>query len=637
MMNNIIHIKTAPEVTSASLPHHKHNDSNDNKSDYEELLCTITELQSDLQNTISLASSLQAENACLVKSHDETKLTLDRTKERYEKTRKSLLKQLEIASKKENQLEEKELKWRQEIDVRRKELEIMKDEFKVHDDREVLLRAQVVQEMRDCHTEKVNQLENNNNQWREKFFKANKELEISRAELEQVTTNAKNSMDSTRKAWKNEVAALNQTLINVVRGEEEDGKGSLTSGKKESLSVTIRRLNISLGEKTILEENLRQEIEEINKALEEKQNEHIHFATSKQSELAETLNQCALMETDNHMLRRKVARLEEHNKELNKKQVEADKITADVEKRVVYYKQKLDCAEKKLGAESEQLKKELERSVSAFSEERAELTNQIDSWKKKLRAVEQRTREVQDHALLHMKNSFAEHEMTTNKARKELKKVQDENLNFQREQCRLKDEMKILLTDHASAIQKLMHACESCRFESTLITREKDALVKKLMDTENKMEGMKKQVDSSKKDAKDANDKIKKLSEELERSQQHHQDAKDSNKLLQQKFDSICREFNQMKTDVDKKNQRYLSEISIVKKQQGQKEMKIMEKYKEEIKELEAKLSKEKKRGEIYKQKALAAHQKNVRAKEALEFLTSPSKEYQRCQRGREV
>ena len=87
-------------------------------ANYTELLSTISELQLDLQRTVSLAQKLKAENIGVRKNYDEIKTSLLRTRQRYSDTRSALLEQIETGARKEGQIEGAIAKWRQQLDSR---------------------------------------------------------------------------------------------------------------------------------------------------------------------------------------------------------------------------------------------------------------------------------------------------------------------------------------------------------------------------------------------------------------------------------------------------------------------------------------------------------------------------------------
>ena len=59
------------------------NASNNGVSDYQRLLKLVTELQSNLQRTASMASSLKSDNDTLRSNYEDTKATLLRMRRRF--------------------------------------------------------------------------------------------------------------------------------------------------------------------------------------------------------------------------------------------------------------------------------------------------------------------------------------------------------------------------------------------------------------------------------------------------------------------------------------------------------------------------------------------------------------------------
>ena len=90
---------------------------------YQDLLETISELQTNLQKALLLASESKGENLNLREDSQNSNALLKQTQERYRETRTSLIAQMNITIKKENKLDKEKVKWKKEQDRQRKELE----------------------------------------------------------------------------------------------------------------------------------------------------------------------------------------------------------------------------------------------------------------------------------------------------------------------------------------------------------------------------------------------------------------------------------------------------------------------------------------------------------------------------------
>lgn len=124
---------------------------------YENLLGTITELQTDLQRTVQVASDLKAENADLRRNCEDLKASLIRTRTRYAETRTSLLKQLQLTTERERAVDDAVAKWKSQLDSRTRELEEMRASLALQDLDQ--LRNQLRQELEETHSTRTSKME----------------------------------------------------------------------------------------------------------------------------------------------------------------------------------------------------------------------------------------------------------------------------------------------------------------------------------------------------------------------------------------------------------------------------------------------------------------------------------------------
>ena len=78
-----------PQATAPNLNFSSHSAASNSvaTAGYQELLSTISELQMDLQRTVSLATKLKSENTSARRNYEEIKLALVRTRKRYSELR----------------------------------------------------------------------------------------------------------------------------------------------------------------------------------------------------------------------------------------------------------------------------------------------------------------------------------------------------------------------------------------------------------------------------------------------------------------------------------------------------------------------------------------------------------------------
>ena len=169
---------------------------------YNELLATISELQMDLQRTVSLATKLKAENTGARKNYEEIKLALVRTRRRYAELRVVSNSREEEITSRENEMEGKmvsepralsispfsppllppsstprppshqQASWRAQVEAESKRFSDLQAKMAPQD--LDMLRIELQRELESTHKARLSTMDDEIERWRLMFFKARK-------------------------------------------------------------------------------------------------------------------------------------------------------------------------------------------------------------------------------------------------------------------------------------------------------------------------------------------------------------------------------------------------------------------------------------------------------------------------------
>ncbi|GMH93222.1 hypothetical protein TrST_g7313 [Triparma strigata] len=585
---------------------------------YQELLSTISELQLDLQRTVGLASKLKNENAGVRKNYEEIKSALVRTRQRYSDTRTALLEQMEASAQKESSIESAITKWKSQLDGRTKELEALQAKLAPQD--LDLLRIKLQEELETTHAARLSAIDGEVDKWRQMFFKVRREYELCRTEYEQFTVNSSNDIEAAHEQRRAEVASLQRALVKATKNDGKD--------VNQALSEEVQKLERRLSEQAVIEEDLRREVVEVRAEKEKEELARHEFVSSFQAELAEQHSRLAQLEADKDALTRSVASLNSENSRLKAATKEAQILCDSAQAESVRARKILTDREKDLIDEKAKTQSEVAKSRRIFELEREELQNSIDALRRAKAEAEEHSMSLGTELQNAKRAVVTGEDKARREAREQLTILQQQIEKLENENLRLEDAKKRLAVEHASNVSRLSRECEAARSDCQRIAREKEALAARSAGLADKQEMYKSSASESEEEkarlerqAKEYKSKARSLEKELA-------DAKVANADLTRRLENTNADVSRLSNALDKTREEHLVAITDLKKTIQKDREVLKEKLKQEVAKYKSKLAKEQRKSAAYKEKAMEAHQKGQRARNALSSVASANEMY---------
>ena len=361
-------------------------------------------------------------------------------------------------------------------------------------------------------------------------------------------------------------------------------------------------------------------------------------------------------ETERDGLRRRIDSLCEEKNKLRKRI--AQQAVEATEEQASRLKASVADQERGFVHALERAKIELADVKEEFRREKGRLEAMVDSLSTTLKEKEAERRKVNDQALASARLAVemeveVEVEAHCTAANVE---AQDRIRKFEMKVLRLEDNQSRSEADHATEASRLKHACEACRMDADLAGREREAMSKTVLVAQDKSEQLKKDLKNAKKSLREVKKGWDVAIAELEQSEEKSADMEAHNEILESKLKGVLQDLGRAKQESASQKQASTSLVDEMKKRLG-KESKAIKKnreqevrclsrrhislacllicsilhgesfiihlsYAKQIEKLKTDLSKERRKSSAYKEKALEAHQKNLRAKEAIACLT---------------
>jgi len=230
---------------------------------------------------------------------------------------------------------------------------------------------------------------------------------------------------------------------------------------------------------------------------------------------------------------------------------------------------------------------QLEKEVTRIQKERDEAQQHV--LKVQQVASEQRKEKAQDDT------KYRE------EARAAVLQLQKHLADYQERCLKMETELKYKEFDYLSVVQKLKHECEVCRLNTERVKSEKEAVMRRISAAENKAEQMKALMSTT--------------AQESTLRTEEKDDLVAKVKASEAKVTEMTIACEALRSNVKHANGEILSSKKCNEDQRKS--------YQSKMEGLLAELSKEKKKSEGYKGKAMEAHKKTRLAKQTLERTTS--------------
>ena len=562
-------------------------------NEYQDMLKTITSLQTELQQTIFVANGLEEENKTLRENYEDTKSILDRTRTRYQESRKSLLQQVELTSKREEKLAESEKKWKKEIEEHNKILEekeekIRRDELKANINK-------TKEELGKHNVQKITELKTELESWQKKYYEAKRDLEISNAKYEVIYKSAADDIESAHQARNEEIMILKEKLKNYAVLDCNEVSIFASSENDDSETKSLR---LKIEQMKLAEDKLKQEIRDIRVDHDSLENRYNEERLTKQKELVDIQTQKASLETEMNVMKHELTYIKSENDRIVDQKHKIDEELSDLKAENQHQKHTIRELEasllsstKKYDIDSRKWLETKTKKESISQETIARLTTQINE-------AEERYSELKLEYLENGKGYIITSETEARNLRESLSKQINENNQLKRHLSTMEQEQQRLLRKNDAIIQKLTHDCDCAKKELDLAKKENEAIGKSLLNTQTVIQELKKSIEESQKHSESALREKKKLEKKVEYDNQTHRNLESSNKMLVTKLQRLAKDYSYERKEFNSN----IKNLNVSRQK--------------EISDLKQLLFKERKRSEAYKQKALDSQRKAIEMKE---------------------
>jgi hypothetical protein len=231
-------------------------------SHYANLLSTVSELKSDLQNTLTKMHSLEEQNIYLQKNYHLIKEELLETRKKYNEARENYLTAaaLRLESQKQNEIFIEKIKY--QLTEKTKEFEQHRDRYTPQDIE--YIRIQVQEELEVSHRQKIQIFENEIQKQKDIFYSSRRELERFKTESETRSQSQQSELVHQRDEYESIIFSLRKQVAELQLREYTPDKDD----KLRTQRIKIHELETiqqSLEEEIIL---LRKERDESSHAAE---------------------------------------------------------------------------------------------------------------------------------------------------------------------------------------------------------------------------------------------------------------------------------------------------------------------------------------------------------------------------------
>mmetsp|Transcript_17199 Transcript_17199/g.36354 ORF Transcript_17199/g.36354 Transcript_17199/m.36354 type:complete len:593 (-) Transcript_17199:529-2307(-) len=580
--------------------------SDDGDTQTMELSETLLTLQHQLQTSIQLASQYKSENETLKSQLQDAHNLHSSMSNRYSEWRELWKKELERVDQREKNLKREEEKWKNKVEEKKREMAEFERRTRENlDGIGGIAHSGVVKDMESELNVKIDKISLEANNWRERFYASRKDYECLQAKCDEFRSQTERQKKIAQ-AFQNEILSLQNSFANKIRecGDDSDSKRSHLR-----MEERVRELKRQLDERSLLVEKLNEEVKEAMKSRDDEYIAKQELIATHQTEMGQLNRLRTQLETTNQTLERRLAATE---KEL----AETNNMKNDIE-------EEINCANRELGRLREALKSDASDHVKVLELERkkhshieTELNQQLSKTKAMLEEEQSKSKDLENQIVETRDNASRRIQELV----KELDKSDDSKENYlvARNQiakleiavANLKDEKKQNFLDSQAEIERLKHACESCHKEANLAMLEKTDLQKTLEVEKARSEQWRRDLEECERSIIKFEEKNQIVSDEKRKLVHQLENVESEKKVLEQRVNVLNDAVASAKDDVKNIKERSDKEIAAANAA-----------LESEVDKVKEQLAKEKWRSNAYKEKALQAHERNVKAKDLLESL----------------
>lgn len=310
------------------------------------------------------------------------------------------------------------------------------------------------------------------------------------------------------------------------------------------------------------------------------------------------------------------ARLKASNKEA---QIHCDSAQNDA----VRARKILTVREKEIIDEKAKVQGEATKSRRMFELEREELHASIDALRRQKQEAEENIIDVSGQLSDAKRSVVLTEDKARREAREQLTILQQQIEKLENDNIRLEDSKKRAAVENASNISRVTREMEAARSDCQRIAREKEAMAVKAAGLADKQEVMKSTAFEQESHIAVADRQVKDLKSKVRKLENEGADVKMQNSEMSRRLEMANEDVARLSNAMDKLREEHLISLSDMKKTIEKDRQALKEKLKEEVAKYKTKLSKEQRKSAAYKEKALEAHSKTMRARSALSSVAS--------------
>lgn len=575
--------------------------SNISSNHYAALLHTVTELRTDLERTTSKIKSLEGQNEQLTSNYMMAKGELDEVRKKFKETREYYMGAVQDKFEAERQHQGIMERLKSQLQEKSQEFEKIRDELVPQDIDQ--LRMKVQEELEIRHKQELKALESELELQREKNFATRRELERTRTEYTSLLQNQQTEITNLRAEKEQLVEAARQAALKYRQVDTIDHRDE-----------KIRTQGAKIGELSHMLELVKDEVKAV------RQERDDLAATYDQTKAKLDITQASLnaklaaVETDKHGLEQRVGLLESEV-ERKESHIRSLKLSSeDVANRLDDSVRELEAAQRSWQQTKTDLLKQLDYQKDSHEREVGELNEQIDALRSTvsdredmLRKMQRDSSDIEQRAESMERDLRRGHLLQLQEARNKMLKSEHELADAIQQIRAMQDQVQIV--QEQASFEK-----DTLISEVNRLKREKEILYSKLRDMENNNELQRKKLVGESQEAsaklavaekklRDASTQQSQLEGKLSNLNTKIADLESDRQRERNNYDQLEHRYSQLLLQVDAMKTDFHSQLRSVAPS-------VKEKMDNLQMQMKVALSKERKRAEGYKAKALEAHYK---------------------------
>ena len=411
---------------------------------------------------------------------------------------------------------------------------------------------------------------------REQYSTVRREREQLLAEV----TNVRALSEKDAAARREEVAALKGIIERHMMEEMTTSTCSCRiAGDCTNIHDTIRALKVDVAELTATSNTLSDENADLRAALDASESSREAMLSAHEQALAELLTESALIEADKQRALRQISLEKKGSEEHAQEARFAISALAEAKERVATLEHELLRHRQVSDSTIDQLKSDSNAKFKLIAMERDDLKERVAALEEMILC------EASSSSSTDQGDGFEADACTSNNTRERLILLQRQYSQLEHQVFQLESERGNVEAEN----KRLLHACDACKLDNEMISRQKEALANQCSLVERRLELQ--------------SDDACKVKAEMERTKSESEANKERAIELEERYDAIEEDKGIMKIKLERIEKDLLSA--------GKRQVSS-----------EKALEKEVQRAALYRQKALEAHERSQRAKEALACLT---------------